>query len=344
VIIYDYDAGVDPGHNPLGKYFNFIGLSGINSASSGDYYVFDRPTQEGWRDPYFINADVCWFQFSTLKTRCIRLSEDNKKYLFWGPSNISTKDGMIAWTFEREDFKYNVYPEINVLDLSNGKFVVPFQCYNCALTGYGFNSEGVVYYYHKKDIADMMVYYNFNNNEAKQFSTDMCAFNPTVTLFVYNNIVEYYGGSVDGKIADAYYKYDLITEKIKPIPEIINFTTVDILGPKLLITNDTTVQTYDLVTEKIEMVDENANPWVARFCTENIYLWNEVVHGGEKLVLYDSQNKVKRYISDYVSSYGEFCSGVHAVVTPDGSNLVSRMYHIDLDKAGFVKDGHVVPE
>jgi hypothetical protein len=64
------------------------------------------------------------------------------------------------------------------------------------------------------------------------------------------------------------------------------------------------------------------------------------------VVIYDFDTKVSRSITENIYvKYGALCRGNYAVLSPDadGSGKM-RWYAIDLIKAGFIKDGHVVPE
>jgi hypothetical protein len=57
------------------------------------------------------------------------------------------------------------------------------------------------------------------------------------------------------------------------------------------------------------------------------------------------ETKVKRALTPKIYSYSAVCKNNKLFVSPDaGSGTVFREFFVDLEKAGFVKDGHVVPE
>jgi hypothetical protein len=112
---------------------------------------------------------------------------------------------------------------------------------------------------------------------------------------------------------------------------------------------DNNLYSYDVINGDREVIykyDRNAL-WYAKYCTANILMWVEIqpVSYLHKVLLYDLDTKVLRYIVANEGHYGPMCSNTKIVMNPNATGgTVFPLYYLDLEKAGFIKDGHVVPE
>jgi hypothetical protein len=203
---------------------------------------------------------------------------------------------------------------------------------------HGLNDRELVY--QRATITDQRFYkYTYATGEIAPLKTDLYAFDPGFVNYVDGDYLVFRNMS-DNKII----KCNLVTDDFSEIEKLRIGTPTDFYYGIVANMGTDSVERYTVATDQKEAVGKIG--WNPQLCTPNIMMWVKPLDGGQYMEIYDVETKVNRYVtSDPNIKYGAWCRGKYAVITPDASGSgAMRNFKIDLEKSGFIKDGHVVPE
>jgi len=337
-------------YNPYGPHFKPIPDSkvGMNLRIEGDLVIWTTIGNGIFDVLGFLDSDICYYNISMKERRCLNA---NKAFSEIWTVNLNNNK-IICWDslIRSKDYRF----EISIYNLNTNKSKLLFSSESAA--NYAINSRYVIYSDDSSETEDIFYSYDISSEVVRKLSIKDCR----AYDWGYKFTSDKYMVFICEGSGDRYYLFEedkefFLDEYFKPY-EKIGYIFGDIyenllsvtIGPDQPTSGD--IYIFDLGTKEMIPVYTADTPELGgRFCSRNIIMWNEAVRfdsGPYKVVLYDIETKVKRYVTkDYGGWIGD-CDGKYMILCPDclGSLVGSVLYLLDLEEMGLIKDGHVVPE
>jgi len=347
--ITEFDPGPVP-ENPFSSDFVYMGWGSV-WYSFWDDYIFWASIGTG-KDVsgtgYMEKNDTCFTRISTGKSYCMNVNLNMDKLYNSAIGDVYVDQGKAVWTRTYSNSNQKVWnDEFYYYDFEKNSvsFIVKS---GPGIQSHGINKEAIIF---QGRLAEnkMSYKYLFATREIVPLGISVVPIAP----FYFNYYVDNQDLLVITNLSEKQYyvHYDLGTNK-----EIL-IGGIDIIPGALYngrfygTHSDTKhLQPYylDIAGQKLESVYETQwGSWLVSKCDQYVLGWLESVDAKMpyKFYLYDIETKIKREVKGIpVGDYAAYCGAGALAITHVLGSATSPMFMLNLKKAGYIKDGHVVPE
>ncbi|MBI5525641.1 MAG: hypothetical protein HY897_04850 [Deltaproteobacteria bacterium] len=344
------DAGPASPVSPPGPDYKLITTDAYVATAHGDNVVWSTPAR---RTSYDDIRDICYYSLQSGLTKCLCL--DRNEY---DVSQFVVERYTIAWVFRKHvpgSFFIGLdYLELDKLthervDAGKGKPIDRLAAFD----------QTVVYSVYENDLRKVVPFYKYQM--ATKAIEPLLNQGRTGGFCLYGDDLVYHSTVYKGKTGHYLFHYDLGTNAER----LLNASNTDKLlcagmWDRRLVYMDWTgkygpgpdVVMYDLDSDKESEIDaKQYGQWFPSIY-KNLVMWTDLsaskyVEGGPgQLWILDLDTNVRRQVTTVAGDYSaQVFSHKHFIVTTDtGSPGGVPYYLFDLEKAGIVKDGSVVPE